>query len=252
MTNSVKAKNIGYIFKSIECKNISKTPITRIIPVGRFLEIIKTKTISMIKPKKWEDPFENLFLNGIFSIFGENATLEFHDSVYAQCWSLHTESDAMWRIYSPNKDGIKITTTPNKLLKSLKASTKEYQDIKCFIGEVSYHEEDELRKIFDRIDIFSSDGTGIARSLLVKRNAFSHEKEVRLIYSADREESAKDFYEFNIKPELLFDLLTFDPRMDDGMADTYSYIIKNLGLNIRTEKSTLYSKATRAKKIIET
>ena len=43
----------------------------------------------------------------------------FKENLYGQCWTKTRESDAMWRIYSPNKNGVRIMTTPRKLLTAL-------------------------------------------------------------------------------------------------------------------------------------
>src|SRR5438552_2336902 len=68
--------------------------------------------------------------------------------LYGQCWSLLDESDAMWRIYSPNKAGVKIRTTVRKLITAVYDRTDRYASLKYFIGRVSYESEKELLSIF--------------------------------------------------------------------------------------------------------
>jgi hypothetical protein len=60
---------------------------------------------------------------------------QIHSRVFAQCWSLSAESDALWRIYSTvvkdasgknkfaNSEGVKVRTTSRKLLAALEDAT---------------------------------------------------------------------------------------------------------------------------------
>ena len=110
----------------LEIANLDK-PIYRIFPVNRFFEMIKEKKMAMVKPKLWDDPFENLLLSSRFQLDdGEIVNFESANSVYGQCWTEHRESDAMWRIYSPQKNGIRVSTTPRKLLSSLENHVGEF------------------------------------------------------------------------------------------------------------------------------
>jgi hypothetical protein len=47
----------------------------------------------------------------------------------------------MWRIYSPDKSGVKVKTTIGKLIDSLDSA----REIKSFIGKVSYLPDADLR-----------------------------------------------------------------------------------------------------------
>ena len=39
------------------------TPIYRIFPLDRLLESLKDKQFCLVKPEKWDDPYENVVLN---------------------------------------------------------------------------------------------------------------------------------------------------------------------------------------------
>ena len=95
-------------------------PIYRIFSFKRLEEIFKEKKLTLAKPKKWDDPFENFILNSTGTLpDGREFQIGFRDNYYGQCWSLTVESDAMWRIYSPEKDGVKVKTTIRKLFQPL-------------------------------------------------------------------------------------------------------------------------------------
>ena len=92
-------------------------PIYRIIAFDRLFEIFKNKKLTLVQPKLWDDPFENCILQGKFFFQGVGKVgVAYRTSFYGLCWTLHEETDAMWRIYAPNKDGIKIKTTINYLI----------------------------------------------------------------------------------------------------------------------------------------
>ena len=114
--------------------------IYRVIPVCWLLELFKTKKNTLLKPALWDDPFENFILKGLGRLSnGKTASLGMRDLLYGQCWTLRRESDAMWRIYSSDKNGVKIRTTIKKLFESLyNVMPSRSRDVSCFIGKVKY------------------------------------------------------------------------------------------------------------------
>lgn len=221
--------------------DILDKPIYRIMSINRFLQTLKKKTLTLVKPHKWDDPFENALLASSFKASGgELGTISAKDSVYGQCWTLHRETDAMWRIYSQNKDGVRVSTTPRKLLNALKDSVGEHPELKCFLGQVQYKRKTALLESLKSIDLLSTDGSGIAESLLYKRVEFSHEKEVRLIYCGDDGKCSSDLYDFKIDPDSLFDRILFDPRMEDELKIAYKLAIAKKNCNVEIKRSALY------------
>lgn len=190
--------------------------------------------------KKWDDPFENALLSSAFEIGCETGAFSAKNSVYGQCWTLHRETDAMWRIYSQNKDGVRVMTTPRKLLVSLQDKIVNLSDTQCYIGKVKYEYKANLENCFSKINLLNPNGFGIAESLLYKRKEFSHEKEVRLIYSGDNRKCESDIFSYSINPNELFDRVLFDPRMDASLQNSYISAIKCLGCNSEIRRSTLY------------
>lgn len=217
------------------------TPIYRIMPIHRLLQLLELEELVLVKPKKWDDPFENALLSALLeSADGSVATMAAKDSVYGQCWTLHRETDAMWRIYSYEKNGARVSTTPRKVFNALKSHDPIHWRLNCFIGKVKYLSKVNLLKELGSIDLLSTDGAGIAQSLLYKRREFLHEKEVRIIYSASEQESRSDIFPFKIQPNDLIDKITFDPRMDNELAYAYQLAIEEKGYTGKITKSILY------------
>ncbi|MWL89778.1 DUF2971 domain-containing protein [Cupriavidus sp. SW-Y-13] len=214
--------------------------IYRIFPIKRFIQALDTRTLTLVKPKKWDDPFENALLSSEFLVGGESTSFAAKESVYGQCWTLHRETDAMWRIYSHEKDGVRVTTTPRKILTALKRYVGQYADLRCFIGKVQYAKKYNLKEIFEKIDLMKADGSGIAESLLYKRQEFAHEREMRLIYSGDDNHCESDIFSFEINPNELFDRILFDPRMDESLREAHKKTLRGLGCEVPVRRSTLY------------
>lgn len=225
--------------------------IYRIFSFERVIDIFKNNRIALVRPKLWDDPFENAILNGDVEFdldseddVTEKASMGFRNSVYAQCWTWKKETDALWRIYSPEKRGVCLSTTPQKLLSTLIEDPDEkYPNLHCYIGKVEYLPEEEFFSIPRKIDIFDPSGAGIARCLLYKREEFSHESEVRLIWSGGNQESLEDIKIIKIQPHVIFDSIVFDPRIDDDIFMFYKNSLqKEFNIKCKIEKSELYKK----------
>ena len=231
------------IFLNLSEKEQSK-PIYRIISIKRLFELFEMNKNILVHPSLWDDPYENLILKSkVRSNAGEIVNYRFHKNFYGQCWSLHRASDAMWRIYSPDKRGIRIKTTPNKLLSSLYQGGAEDPSRSCVIGKVRYLSEKRLLGFGNSIyknGSLSKDN--LFHSLLVKRLAFKHEREVRLMYYDlhDSERSKKFSYYFN--PHEVIDQLMIDPRLTKEEAfNIKSELIKVTGYEGPIKRSLLYA-----------
>jgi len=227
-------------------------PIYRIFSFDRLKEIFESNSLTLVKPKLWDDPFENFILNSTGVLpDGREFQNEFRDSFYGQCWSFTKESDAMWRIYSHEKNGVKVKTTINKLFKPLflyggvhhKINGNLY-NLKSFIGRVKYQSAERLmRMLTDRErmsnKIFDQTGWGQASSPYFKRWAFRHENEVRLMFNEPY--NCQDrFFSLDIDPFDLIDEIVFDPRMSFEDYEEKKSDVINWGFNKRVTQSELY------------
>lgn len=222
-----------------------QTKIYRIFPRKRFFELFEERKNALVRPKKWNDPFENIFLNSpVKNTNGENGSFDFHDDVYAQCWTLETASDAMWQIYSREEDAIRLRTTVEKLICSMRAVHGNWADACCFIGRIKYHTESELREFGKSMFIDYFGAEAIARSLLIKRKAYKYENEVRLIYIAPNKTKDSDYvYKYKVDPLKVFDQAMIDGRVSKEEFDTFkNEVVKRTGLRKeRIKRSVLYS-----------
>lgn len=220
-------------------------PIYRIISLERLLELFVTGTNTLVKPALWEDVFENFILRSPVRLRnGEIVNYNYYDRMYGQCWTLHKASDAMWRIYSSNKNGLRARTTIRKLAESLIAAQRSLPEIRCCVGKVKYRSDKALMNIANAT--FDDSGIGIDeifRSLLVKRTAFIHEKEVRaLSQELDDNAFSCDLYRYPVDPHYFIDQIMIDPRRSYKEFKTIEEIIrKTTGFKGEIKRSLLYT-----------
>lgn len=172
-----------------------------------FVDMIQKQCLTFVLPTLWDDTQELLAykdrinrLDNVFEIALFYASLNL---IYAQCWSKLGESDAMWRIYNYSNMSIRI--------KVKRSSFELLQNIELRDVIYTNNYEAEIKKTFENKDIL--------QLIAIKRKAFAHEKEVRVI----------DFYRFtneDAENKVTKLLLTFN----EGMRN--EYFMKNEEINI--------------------
>lgn len=139
----------------------------RYISFEAFVGMVQSQSLAFVLPETWDDPKEsapfNYLLEHTDSILTKIVLAALHNKTYGQCWTELSESDAMWRIYSFNNRAVQIKSSEDKL--------KQLPNVR--VVPVEYSDEKE----FDYLNGVES----FVNSLAIKRCAFSHEKEVRLI-----------------------------------------------------------------------
>lgn len=227
-------------------------PVYRIFSFERLKEIFSENKLTLVKPKLWDDPFENFILKstGVFPD-GRHFDIHFRENYYGQCWSLTKESDAMWRIYSPKKDGLKVKTTIRKLFTPLfnlcdcnQNKGENIQRLSSFIGKVKYADTATLIEMLsdkERMSgkIFDQTGWGQASSFFFKRKEFKHENEIRLIYNFQNG-NVSNFFKFSIDPLQLFEEIVFDPRITKTEYEIQKSVLISMGYNKKVIQSELY------------
>jgi hypothetical protein len=234
-------------FLNFKVEDIDR-PIFRFLTVERLFEIFKTHRNVLVSPKLWDDPFEHHIINSFIQQKAEDekdTCIGFRDNLYGQCWTQTRESDAMWRIYSPRKNGARITTTPRKLLHSLFVDTgNDINNYSCFLGKVDYYTTDKLRKHLDKNALrwlIEPSGKGLPQSLLFKRTPFKHEKEVRLLINTKFKTVRNgNLYPYRFNPLEIIDDIVFDPRIDYKEFKDYKVKLQKLRFDKRIVKSKLY------------
>lgn len=219
-------------------------PIYRIISLKRLIELFQSSTNALVHPSLWEDPYENFILKSkVKLVSGEIAEYTYHENFYGQCWTLHQSSDAMWRIYSPDNHGIRIKTTVRKLLSSLYHGGAHKPDMSCVVGKVQYLSQTKLNHFAN--NIYSNGSLKkeyLFKSLLVKRKAFSHEKEVRVLYYDMKRNEDGQVFNYSLNTHDFIEQLMVDPRLSVTDANEFKATIKKrTSYNGKIKRSLLYA-----------
>jgi hypothetical protein len=220
--------------------------IYRFSDFSRIVRIFQTNEMILVRPEKWDDPFENYIINAKFKYSdGDTLDLSLRSTLHGSCWTKKSVSDAMWRIYSPDKISVRIKSTPKLLGEALNSALKNYARSKWFVGKVKYYPQSKIlskAKFLANQILSDASEEAAAKSLLFKRNAFSHEQEVRILV-IDRHQKAKNgMIKIKLDPHKVIQGILVDSRAPDEWLQVYSTYLKNqLGFKGRVTKSTLYN-----------
>jgi hypothetical protein len=245
--------------------NDINTAIYRIFPLWFLEETLRLRQLVLTSPEIWEDPLEIVgdAINVIKLCEGLPKSVIINQSLppaFAQCWSTTAESDTLLRAYSkvlkdphfrrnicPRDEGVKVRSTPRKLLKALLAGTPDKMKGHWFLGKVMYLSREALfQEIANAIKkcglkVFE-EPKNRARLLLLKREAFSHEDEVRVIFVQKNPEPRNKLINVKINPSEVFDEISFDPRLEKFEFKEREMVIKNLGYKGVITESELYKR----------
>lgn len=220
--------------------------IYRIFSYERFEQLIKSKELVLVNPSKWDDPFENFFLKTEVDC-GNNeiATLEsIACSWYGQCWTTNSDTDAMWRIYSAKKDGIRVKTSVRKLFSSVFNTNDSKAGLKYFIGAVEYKDKSDIISFMEATSFMQIASGGqndnFAKLLCIKRNEFMHESEIRILVNDVDNQGEDGYYKISFDPHSTLDEICIDPRANDKDFMSLFKKITDLGVNLPIIQSDLY------------
>jgi hypothetical protein len=215
--------------------------IYRIASQDRIISLFRNRQNSIGQPSKWKDKFENFQLALGGTLDGEPFDYSFRDHFLGQCWHTDAYSEAMWGIYANDADKryLRIKSTPEKLLKALiKAHPLASQDT-CFIGKVQYLGEKAIKEFASVLELSAA---RFAQSLLMKRRAFKHESEVRLLYFSDGTSIANGFHSYDIDPHEMITQIMADPSRPRGKQWTadLAMLRRETGFKGEIKRSKLY------------
>lgn len=227
------------------CKDLYDIKLYKYFSLKNLEHLIKDKMLFIERVESWDDSYENFFLKCNFYL-DDNTLLSAKSQIpgiFGQSWTTKKESDAMWRIYSNDKTGIKIKTNALKLFKAL------YIDDSCmantWLGKVRYDKmkkfETELYTLIRDYQSYEVFRDIFPETEFMKREEFEHEEEFRVITTLDSKqtETYKECKRlaYNININDFIEEYCLDPRLND---DEFKQL-----------KEKLISKGIEANKIIK-
>lgn len=210
------------------------TKLYRYMSLEQFLSLVETRQTYVTRVASWNDKWEAI-LYRLPTVDERGNRLKsinvLYWDIFGQCWSLLPESDALWRIYSANRTGVVISTSIEKfeLVGGLEL---------CHVARVIYFDGaaglDKVR---------SSNRSGL-RGALLKRSAFKHEEEVRLLTHIRHLPVPYSFEGLHVNlpldPVSFIESITVDPRADEWFLETLKCYCARAGFTIVPVKSSLY------------
>ncbi len=220
--------------------------IFRIFNFDYFLNDLKDNNLTLVRPHKWQDPFENFLLNSVGEL-DDGTPVGFEnirDVYYGQCWSLKKECDGLWRNYKGNSEfATKIKTTTRKLFELAYDINYTFHNLSYFIGKVEYVTDDEIADFFKTKVDFSNYQSGLefAQTMLIKRKSFEYEDEVRLIVR-DKAKRNDDLLRIPMNINDLVNEIIFDPWIKPDLYEQKKNELIANGYTGIITRSSLYDK----------
>ena len=179
----------------------------RYISFEDFINLVINNKDRFVRPSSWDDKYEGYLFShmetpeDVHQIVSEMYRIlcpqNYHAIpqnyfkmwnskwyTYAQCWSAHSETDAMWRCYSYGNRSIRIRTRYKQLLDHANQIFPENQKFNVHLRKVNYD--------LSKGSIIEQQIQDMQTSLLPhetyfhKRSVFKHEKEYRLLIMDNR------------------------------------------------------------------
>jgi hypothetical protein len=191
--------------------------VYRIMPQDYVFSLFSERQNVLSRVHNWKDKFENFQLKLGGTLDGEQFDYGFRDAFVGQCWTQDGYSEAMWGIYAndPSKRFLRIRSTPRKLLRALAAAHPDMPQDTCFFGRVSYKKEAKLKAFALEGGLLDISSLTFAEALLLKRHAFRHEREVRLLHFGDvSEQDERGLYRYPVDPHVVVTQIMADPNRD--------------------------------------
>lgn len=244
----------------------SNLKLWRYLDQDKFKSLLQARSLFFCRADKFSDPFEGSIPKkeweyrndqGRFMSDGTEVLFEiqkgnikgiqrihrnYRRKAIVNCWHINTvESDAMWRLYLKDNEGVAIQTNTERIHETL-ASIPE----NIIISKVRYinYETDGWYHSKE----YPHRNYNFYTPLLHKKAEFVHEHECRLIYEVDEAFENEKYWEnqpynngklISINLETLIEKIYLPPTIDDYSINKIERIARELGYKFQFEKSTL-------------
>lgn len=236
-------------------KNNTK-PLHKHMSLESALNMLNNKTMWFANPTIWKDSFESRFVDAKYNCNGVLKTFPFKDKVFCACYTETAASEAYWTPYSQQQIGVEFVVNRNELLNQLAVYADKYD---IYIGKVEYMKTASIKRPLNKIPFSGSlplvwTKEWCARLLLLKRNAYKYEDELRImIVKKEKTKERGIMLEFHCEPTSLIERVILDPNLQVQteylfkriFEDYYNFkpVSNSLGKTYkRVVKSQLYAK----------
>jgi hypothetical protein len=207
----------------------------RYVPLTQLLVQTETGQLTFVSPSKWDDRFEGDLTTGLF---GDTKPLSGVD-VVARCFTTEYRSDAIWRLYGDPRPTVRIKFKLVELVEALEA--KQSLAFKAYISPVRYDTPLTVRRSLrlSLAELCSAPSavkaSSAAEIFFLKRDAYSFEREVRVILIGER---LGPVYALPFPSAAISEVL-LDPRLSQWEAEPLTKLIQRALPNALVQQSTL-------------
>lgn len=218
--------------------------IHKYIPLRYLLVLLKERMLILKPVTSWEDPYENFFLKQHFVQPGHNDPYvkveNLTRSLYGISWTLQHETDSLWRVYSPDRMSVRISTNVENIVETICSEDNKWD---VWANAVQYKTDDEITEWLKQCKIVKDRSQFIEKmseSFFIKRTAFEAEKEYRIVVNYARD--IRPTVCFHCEPEKLIKSYLVDPRVNEYEFDAIKASQVSYGVaENKIVKSDLYA-----------
>ncbi len=234
--------------------------IWRYLDLPKFMSLLQTGSLFMSRADRLGDPLEGVWSDASVEVLRDHCDDEFiatalathrhiRKHTWVSCWHLsERENEALWRIYSPNNQGVAIQSTVAKLLQVVPPTSSDAPVVRPEDGSTEF-----TLSAVSRVHYLDYQTTGphlnnTVGPMICKRQAFEHEKELRaivqsLILTQDRTIAAHDGGDEGIskKVELqsFIEKVTVDPLAPNWFFDVVEKVTADSEIATQVVRSSL-------------
>ena len=218
-------------------------PLYKYAPWKFAKQSLTDRYLWMSNPSVWNDPFEDYFLAAKYvDTHGTEIDFPYKNKVFCNCLTPDNNSEAHWITYAKKQVGVCLRINVKELVERLNGFGRANPNLGIYLGKVTYLKQSEIQaKRIQDIPLYEdTKGRTVVRDinnpdfcanlLLLKRKAFKHDNEVRLIIVQENEEpkgmrfqydyDASGFTIPNYLNEKLFDLVFTSPFHGEDKRDS--------------------------------
>jgi hypothetical protein len=181
---------------------MSSDYLRRYTDLTALIYLLRLRKLTLLDPSSWDDSNDSYYL----TLYKEKRKLK---SVLALCFTETDERYHYWRVFAPGASGVCIQFSRSELLGAVGGQSR------LRVEPVRYLKLDDMRnKRLKSADL-----------PFLKRFAFQHESEVRMIY----ESAKKRLRQFNIAiPLSCIDKITLSPWMHPKLSSYVKEVLRSI------------------------
>lgn len=175
----------------------SLKPLYKYMPLVYALDLLQNHHLWFANPEVWGDPYERRFLKANFHRNNNVTSFPWKGRVFCTCFTTTAASEAHWNRGNREDMNVQLHFNREEILNELK---KLPQNMHVYIGKVEYMRTRDISKSdLSKIPFKNPKPTitniddYCARLLLLKRNAFLYEEEIRIMIVVE----SSEFYDSN-------------------------------------------------------